>query len=69
MKRHLDYTTVQNKLKMNDKNMTRFILAYTVSKHPAFNTGKTHNVVKKIQLMKLKNLVWKKTSKCYQEKI
>lgn len=58
MKRHLDYTKVQNKLKMNDKNMTRFILACKVlCKHPAFNTENTHNVVKKIQLLILKNLV------------
>lgn len=57
MKRHLDYTTVQNKLKMNDTNMTRFILACTLSKHPAFNTGNTHNVLKKIQLLRLKNLI------------
>lgn len=48
--------------------MTRFILACTLSKHPAFNTGNTYNVVKKIQLLRLKNLVWKKTSKCNQEK-
>lgn len=30
MKHHLDYTTVHNKLIINDKNMTRFILACTI---------------------------------------
>lgn len=55
MKRYSDYTTI-NKLKINDKNMTRFLLACTLSKHPAFNTGNTHNIVRKIQLLRLKNL-------------